>query len=433
MVHQRNEVLPLRHRGVLKLVDEHVPETAAHAFEQKRHRVVAHHPRNAFVQGVERPNVAAGLHVFHLLGNGGEGPDQINLVDESFAQEVGLPFRRSGGHVGHLDAHGLRFRQHATHRRHRVVRRLLRGEHPFVEHRLQGRRRGGGLALTLLSNPFEQRAAHDVFVGQAFSVDGGHRLGGLGLEGGLHRANLVAEVLGDFPKVRRFEVAKGFQGRPHPLLEHLSAVRGQGVTNSAVLLLFHLQPGKALQHFGEFLLARRANAVQHVRHSFFDDAVLVQLDAVVLVQGQIPRETLDQPVREAVQRHDRHVPVPVQHRGPHGAGAGAEGERWQVGLGFQLLHKAVCPLVARPNAGQVTQDALLHFPSGLVGEGQGQNVPKRARLVVHQAARQVPAHEPVSLSRSGRRTDHFKRLRGLHVTGLPVANNFCCKLAVIPS
>ena len=169
-----------------------------------------HHPCNAFVEGVEGPNVSVGLHLLHLLGDGREGPHQVDLVDEPLAQQVGLSVRRSGGHVGHLDTHGLRFRQHPTHRRHRVVRRLLRGEHPFVEHRLQGRRRGRGSPLALLSNPFEERATDDVFVGQAFPVDGGHRLGGLGLEDGFHRANLVAEVF-DISKVRRLEVAEGFK------------------------------------------------------------------------------------------------------------------------------------------------------------------------------------------------------------------------------
>ena len=37
---------------------------------------------------------------------------------------------------------------------------------------------------------------------------------------------------------------------------------------------------------------------------------------------------------------------------------------------------------------------------------------------MHQAARQVPTHKPVSLSRSGGCTDHFKRFKGLHVTGV---------------
>ena len=139
----------------MELVDEHVPETAAHAFKKKRHGVVTHHPRDAFVQGMKCPDVAVGLHVFHLLGNRRQGANQIDLVDESLAQQVGRTLCRPRGHVRHLGTHRFCFRQHARDRLHRRFRRFLGSEDPFVEHRLQSCRRRLGLALTLLSDPLK--------------------------------------------------------------------------------------------------------------------------------------------------------------------------------------------------------------------------------------------------------------------------------------
>ena len=59
-------------------------------------------------------------------------------------------------------------------------------------------------------------------------------------------------------------------------------------------------------------------------------------------------------------------------------------------------------------------------------------MPKRARLVVHQAARQVPAHEPVESFQIRPTPDHFKRLRGLHVTGVARGEQLLLQISSYP-
>ena len=179
--------------------------------------------------------------------------------------------------------------------------------------------------------------------------------------------------------------------------------------NSTVLFFFDLEPRKALEQFGELFLTRHADAVQEVAYRFVHDAVLVEFDAVILIQGQIAGETLDEPVGETVQGHHRHLSVAMEHGRPEGACTRGENLRGQRGLVCEFFDERVRRLAAA-HFGQIRQNALLHLPCRLVGEGQGQNVTKRPWVVVRQTTRQIPAHEPVRLAASRRGADDFKGL-----------------------
>ena len=72
MVHQGDQVLPLRDGRVLKFIDKDVAESAAHPFKQERHWVVPHHTGNPFVKGMEGSDIAGFLNLFHFVRNGGK-------------------------------------------------------------------------------------------------------------------------------------------------------------------------------------------------------------------------------------------------------------------------------------------------------------------------------------------------------------------------
>ena len=53
------------------------------------------------------------------------------------------------------------------------------------------------------------------------------------------------------------------------------------------------------------------------------------------------------------------------------------------------------------------QDAFLHFPSSLVRKGKRENVTK-GRLLMDQAARQIPADEVMRFAATGGRLDDLE-------------------------
>ena len=332
MVDQRNEVLPLRDRGVLEFVDEHVPVPAAQPLKQKRHGVVPHHPRHPVVQRMKGPHVAHLLNGLYFLRNQGQCAHQVHFVKQTLAQHMGLTSGRARDHVGDLFQDIFGMRTNPLDRIHRAWGCGFGGEYPFVKHLLQCGGRCKGFSSFVLFEPSQQRTARHVFFGQPFL---GHLIKGhlhTRLQFPLFGFDILADALGNRPKILWTHVSESLEGVAHAFLQHLFAIRVQGVPNAAVLLLLNLQPGKPFQQLGEFLLPLSANPVQHVANSLIHQAILVQFDAIVLIQGQIPSEAFHQPVREAVQRHDREFPVTMKHRGSKSAGALLEGGGVQTGL-----------------------------------------------------------------------------------------------------
>ena len=191
----------------------------------------------------------------------------------------------------------------------------------------------------------------------------------------------------------------------------------QGMPDAAVLFFLDLQPGKALEHLRECLVLGVSDSIEHGVHRRFDDSVLVKFNPVILVQRQIPRETSDQAVGEAVQRHDRHLGVSMQHGRAGGSGPGAKFLLRDVKLRRHFIDQRLRRLRIAQLL-QKEQYALLHFARSLVCERQGQHVAKRFRLEPFrprlQATRQVASHQAVGLSRTGRCPNNLKRLTRLH-------------------
>ena len=225
--------------------------------------------------------------------------------------------------------------------------------------------------------------------------------------------NIAADRARQRPEVGGRHGLERHQGLAHAFLQHFLAVRRQGVSNAAVLFFLDLKPCKSFQQFRQLFLAGLSHPVKHVAHGLVDNPILVQLDSVILVQGQIAGKALDQSVGETVQRHHRHFAVSVKHGGPQCTGAAGKDFLGQVGLVGELAEEI---LGGRPSTHlrQIRQNPLFHFPSGFVGEGQRQHMSESPWVVVHQAAGQIAADQPVRLAASGRCTHHFKGLRRFH-------------------
>ena len=238
-----------------------------------------------------------------------------------------------------LFEHVFRIRGHARHRIHDVVGSRFGGENPVVKHGLQRLRGRNRFAATVLFEPCDQGPAGHVFFGQFFATDRFQSLGRPCRKFLLLPLDLCANRLRQGAEIRGRHVAQRFQRVAHALFQHLLAIGGQGVANAAVLLLFHLETGKSLQQGRQGLFTRGANAVEQVAHGLVDDAVLVEFNAVVLIQGQIAGKALHQAVGETVQCHDRHLSIAVEHGGAQGAGAGRQGVGGEAGLVCELGHK----------------------------------------------------------------------------------------------
>ena len=98
MVHKRNQVLPLRDGRVLKFVHKDMAVSAAHALEEKRHRVVPNHTGHTLVQSLKETYVLHLLNAFNFLRKDRKGSDQINLGQQPAAQQVGLSASRPSCH-----------------------------------------------------------------------------------------------------------------------------------------------------------------------------------------------------------------------------------------------------------------------------------------------------------------------------------------------
>ena len=341
VVHQRDQVLPLGHRRVLEFIHKHMPVPAAHALKQERHGIVTHHTRHPLVKGVEGSDVSRLLHLLHFFGNHRQGTHQIDLVQDALPQQVRLSACSPGHHVLNLFEDVLCIRGHARHRIHDVVGCRFGGECSVVKHGLQrlgGRNR---FAATVLFEPCDQGPTGHVFFGQALVTNGFQGLGDPGRKLLLFPLDLCTNRLGHGAEIGRRHVPQRFQRVPHALFQHLLSIRGQRVADAAVFLFFHLESGKALEQGRQGLLSWGANAVEQVAHGFVDDAVLVELNAVVLIQGQIAGKALHQAVGEAVQRHDRHLSIAVKHGGAQGAGAGRQGVGGEAGLVCEFGHKGL--------------------------------------------------------------------------------------------
>ena len=171
VVHKGNEVSPLGDRSVLELIDKDMAVPAAQTLEEKRNGIVPNHARHALVQGVKGADVAILLNLFHLVGNQGKRPDQIDFVEQPFPKQMGRPCRGSCRHVSHLIQHVLCVWGDALDSVDHPLFRFLSGEHRRGKHVFQGGRGRHRRPVSVFFKPRNQGPAGDVLFGQALTVD----------------------------------------------------------------------------------------------------------------------------------------------------------------------------------------------------------------------------------------------------------------------
>ena len=302
---------------------------------------------------------------------------------------------------------------HPLHCVNRGLRSGLGGEHANIKHGLKCGIRRGRLALFAAFQPFDQKTPRHIVFSQAFTRNLCERQLDTRSQLALLRSDFTSNLFGQGLKILRSHVTQRLQRIAHALFQDLFAVNAQRMPDSAVFFFFHLQSGKTLQQFGQLLLPFAANAVQEIPDRFVHQPILIQLDAVVLIQGQIARKALDQSIGEAVQRHDGHFAVAMKHRRPERTCTSRQRFGRQFSLVRQLLDERLRRL-ACAHFGEVGQNPLLHFPSRFVGEGQRQDMAKRSRVIMNQATRQISTHQPVRFPASRRGANNFKGLERFH-------------------
>ena len=405
---EADQVVPLGDARVLELVDEEVPETDADAFEDVGGGVGLDQIRNLPIQAPKRLDRLLRHHFLELLGQQNQRPSERHPVTQfvlELQQPTGLAAQRvfpgfnGRAHLGHhrfnggFDGRGrIRFNE-------RFLAREL-GRHPNADRRLHRVGRSP-------SEPFRNVPIAEVLLAEVCRGDG--RQGGFSRLANLflRRPHLIAQLLPGGLKRRRLPPFERPQNRLHVFLVDQLRVRHQRLAHPRVSFLLDLLFNKGFEKTRQLLFARRADPREEPIDRFFEEAFFVELDLEPLIQLQIPGKIPHQTMDKTVNRHHRKIAIMMQHVLPCRPRPRPQDLRRQAGLRQQQrLHCALLPRRQQPD---FLQNPIPHLLRRLVGERQRANRPKKTRLFLRQAARQIHLHEPKGLARPRRRPNHPKR------------------------
>ena len=86
--HGNGQIVPLRDRGVLELIDKNVIVALSGSFENKRRRILRHYIGNHGIQATQGAHIFFGLHLQTRPTQRGEGSNQRQALSQQSPRSV---------------------------------------------------------------------------------------------------------------------------------------------------------------------------------------------------------------------------------------------------------------------------------------------------------------------------------------------------------